>query len=38
LRIDEVIEGSGVLEALPDEVSLQEAILMIVVIIIRKGV
>jgi len=38
LQIDEVVEGLRVLEALPDEVSLQEAILMIVVIIIRKGV
>jgi hypothetical protein len=38
LQIDEVVEGLGVLEALPDKVSLQEAILIIVVMIIRKGV
>jgi len=38
LQINEVIKGSRVLEALPDKVSLQEAILIIVVIIIKKGV
>jgi hypothetical protein len=38
LQIDEVVKGLGVPKALPDKVSLQEAILIIVVIIIRKGV